>query len=253
MTQQLSQFVAELRDVQRRLLEMGTAAAEALQLAMKGLLHRDAATLGEVIASDRAIDQLQVDIEGRCLHVLALYQPVASDLRTVVATLRMSGDLERTGDLAVNISQAGRQYLRHKAVKPLIDVPRMGALASQMVRESLEASVSRQVSLAVGVLRQNAWLHALREQVFRELLTYMLSDAHTIEPSAQLLLIAQQLERVGDHATNIAEDVIFMVQGRDIRHRARSAPPGGLGERRVASVAPLIELQESARDRRQRS
>lgn len=109
-----------------------------------------------------------------------------------------------------------------------------------MVRDALDAFVSRDVSRAVGVLRQDAWLHALREQVFRELVTYMLSDAHTIAPSAQLLLISQHLERIGAHATNVAEDVIFMVEGRDIRHRAHSAPPAGLGERRSARATPLI-------------
>jgi phosphate transport system protein len=240
MTQQLPQFVADMHALRGRLLEMGTAAAQALRLVMRGLLNSDVVALEGVVAGDRAIDQLQIDLDDRCLHALALYQPVASDLRTVIATLRTGVDLERIGDQAVNISVAAQRYLRHRAVKPLVDVPRMGALAGTMVCDALEAFVSRDVNMAVGVLKQDPWLHALKEQILRELLTYMLSDASTIEASTQLLLISQHLERIGDHATNIAEDVIFIVDGRDVRHRTHGTPPDGSTERRSVPIAPLL-------------
>ena len=179
----------------------------------------------ELLATHR-IDDLQIEVDKRCFTLLALYQPVAVDLRTVVSALKINTDLERVGDFAVNIGEVARRYLLHPPVKPLIDLPRMGELALKMLRESLDAFVTRDVGLAQEVLRQDDWLDALKDQIFRELLTYMLGDHRTIEPAVDLILIARHLERVGDHATNIAEDVIFWVRGADVRHNAPQEPNG---------------------------
>jgi phosphate transport system protein len=175
-----------------------------------------------VIAGDSGIDDLQIEIDSRCFTLIALYQPVAIDLRTVVSALKINTDLERVGDFAVNIGEVAERYLRHPPVKPLIDLPRMGELALKMLREALDAFVSRDVSLAQAVLRQDDWLDALNDQIFRDVLTYMLGDSRTIEPGIDLILMSRHLERVGDHATNIAEDVIFIVEARDVRHRSTS-------------------------------
>ncbi len=240
MTHQLPQFAAELQALRQRLLDMGAAAESVLGQALTGLLDGNPNSLDQVMDGGRAARQIHVAIDEQCLHMLALYQPVASDLRVVVATLRISAHLDRTCGLAVNIAQAGQRYLQHRPVKPLIDVPRMGQLALTMLRQSLAAFTTGHVGLAGDALRHDDWLQTLKEQILRELLTYMMSEPRTVEPSAHLLLIAQQLERVGDHATSIADDVIFMVEGRDIRHRTHGVPPVGLQERRSNTIAPPI-------------
>jgi phosphate transport system protein len=145
---------------------------------------------------------------------------MAIDLRAIVAAIKINTDLERVGDLAVNIGQAAERYLQHPPVKPLIDIPRMAAIAQQMLHDAIEAFVRRDITLAQSVLDRDDELDGLKTQVFRELLTYMLQDASTIEPSLDLILVSRHLERIGDHATNVAEDVIFIVSARDVRHHA---------------------------------
>jgi len=142
------------------------------------------------------------------------------DLRAIVSAIKINTDLERVGDLAINIAEAVRRYMRHPPVKELIDIPRMADIAQRMLRNALDAFVRRDIDLAQGVLNEDDTLDALKTQVFRELLTYMLQDPHTIEPSLDLILVSRHLERIGDHATNIAEDVIFMVSAKDVRHHA---------------------------------
>jgi phosphate transport system protein len=188
--------------------------------------------LTDVIAGDTRVDRLQIEIDERCFTLLALYQPVAVDLRFIVSAIKINADLERVGDLAVNIGEAAQRYLLHPPVKPLIDLPRMGNLALKMLHEALDAFVSRDVNLAQRVLTQDDWLDGLKDQIFRELLTYMLGNSKTIEPSVDLILISRHLERVGDHATNIAEDVIFIVEARDVRHRSEpvAAEPAAAGQ-----------------------
>lgn len=237
MNQDSRHFVEELRELKDRLLTMGGLAEERLRLAVRGLVERDHRALADVIAGDSRIDGLQMEIDDRCFKLIALYQPVAVDLRTIVSTLKINGDLERVGDLAVNVGEAAQRYLLHPPVKPLIDLPRMGELAMKMLRESLDAFVDRDVGLAQSVLSQDDWLDAFKGQVFRELLTYMLSNPTTIEPSVDLILISRHLERVGDHATNIAEDVIFLVEARDVRHR--NTPYTAVERRRDHGALPI--------------
>jgi len=206
------------------LLGMGRLAEERLQDAIRALVERDHTLLADVVAGDSRLNDLQMAIDERCFTLIALHQPVAVDLRTIVSILKINADLERVGDLAVNIAETGQRYLAHPPVKPLVDVPRMGDLALKMLREALEAFLKGDVGRANAVLQQDDWLDELRNQVFRELLTYMLSAPRTIEPGTELILISRHLERVGDHATNIAEDVIFLVEGRDVRHGGNRTP-----------------------------
>jgi phosphate transport system protein len=195
-------------------------------MVMRGLVERNENALFAVVTGDDRIDALQIEIDHRCFTLMALHQPVAVDLRTIVSVLKINGDLERIGDLAVNIAEAGQRYFLHPPVKPLIDLPRMSALALQMLAEAIGAFVATDVSLAKAVLRKDDWLDALKNQILRELLTYMLGDKRLVEPGVELILISRQLEQVGDHAANVAEDVIFIVEGRDVRH----------GSSRVVSV-----------------
>jgi phosphate transport system protein len=218
--QHIRHFQEELDLLKTRLLEMGGLAEERVRAALDGLVRRDPAPIERVLAGDGPINKLHIEIDDRCFKLLALHQPMAVDLRVIVAAVKINADLERVGDLAVNIAEAVVRYLRHPPVKELIDIPRMAVIAQTMLRDALDAFVRRDVVLAQAVLDQDDELDALKTQVFRELLTYMLQDPTKIEPSLDLILISRHLERVGDHATNLAEDVIFMVSAKDVRHHA---------------------------------
>jgi phosphate transport system protein len=213
-------FQEELEQLKARLLEMGGLAEDRVRSAVKALVDRDAALVDAVLSGDHPINQLHIEIDGRCFRMLALHQPMAVDLRAIMSAVKINTDLERVGDLAINIAEAVLRYLGHAPVKELIDIPRMADIAQTMLRDALDAYVQRDTALAQAVLDQDDTLDGLKTQVFRELLTYMLSDAQTIEPALDLILISRHLERIGDHATNIAEDVIFMVSARDVRHHA---------------------------------
>jgi phosphate transport system protein len=217
----VTHFQEELDQLKGRLLEMGGLAEDRLRLAVKGLVDRDPAVLDRVLGSDAAINQLHIEVDDRCFKLLALHQPMAVDLRAIVAAVKINTDLERVGDLAVNISEAATRYLQHPPVKELIDIPRMADIAQAMLRDALDAFVRRDARLAQAVLDRDDELDGLKTDVFRELLTYMLRDQGTVEPSLDLILISRHLERIGDHATNVAEDVIFMVSARDVRHHAQ--------------------------------
>ncbi len=210
----------ELDLLKTRLLEMGGLAEERVRRSVEALAERDVALIDAVLAGDEPINGLHIEIDDRCLKLLALYQPVAADLRAVMAAVKINTDLERVGDLAVNIAEAARRYVLHPPVRRLIDIPRMGDIAQSMLRDALDSYVNRDVALAQQVLNQDDELDALKTRIFRELLTYMLQDPGTIEAALDLILVSRHLERIGDHATNIAEDVIFMVSARDVRHHA---------------------------------
>jgi phosphate transport system protein len=213
-------FQEELEQLKTRLLEMGGQAEENVRIAVKGLVDRDHALIDRVLVGDEPLNNLHIEIDNRCFTLLALYQPMAADLRTIVAAVKINTDLERVGDLAVNIAEAARRYASHAPVKKLIDIPRMASIAQTMLRDALDAFVRRDLAMAQAVLNEDDRLDTLKTQIFRELLTYMLQDPSTIEPALDLILISRHLERIGDHATNIAEDVIFIVSARDVRHHA---------------------------------
>jgi len=216
-------FQEELGILKTRLLEMGGLAEARVRSAVQGLAERDFAQIEHVLHGDEPVNALHMEIDDRCLKLLALHQPVAADLRAVMVAVKINTDLERVGDLAVNIAEASKRYATHPPVKKLIDIPRMADIAQAMLRDALDSYVNQDIVLAQHVLNEDDKLDALKTQIFRELLTFMLQDPGTIEPSLNLILVSRHLERIGDHATNIAEDVIFMVSARDVRHHAADA------------------------------
>jgi phosphate transport system protein len=222
MTERLvPHFQEELQQLKTRLLEMGGLAEDRVRSVVQALVDRNGAIVDRVLVGDGPINQLHIEIDSRCFKLLALHQPMAVDLRAIVSAVKINTDLERVGDLAINIAEAVKRYMRHPPVKELIDIPRMADIAQRMLRDALDAYVRRDTALAHAVLNEDDALDALKTQVFRELLTYMLSDPATIEPALDLILISRHLERIGDHATNVAEDVIFMVSAKDVRHHVR--------------------------------
>jgi len=216
-------FQEQLATLKERLLVMGGLAEERVRAIMEALVERDLSLVERVQAGDEPLNQLHIEIDDRCFKLLALHQPMAADLRAIVSAVKINTDLERVGDLAVNIAEAAQRYTTHPPVKKLIDIPTMGTIAQTMLRDALDAYVRRDTALAHAVLNADDQLDALKTQVFRDLLTYMIKDPATVEPALDLILISRHLERIGDHATNIAEDVIFMVSAQDVRHHPPAA------------------------------
>ena len=213
-------FERGIEELKERLLWMGSLAERSVHQAVHAVLDADAKLADGVLAEENAINELQIEIDDRVVQLLALHQLMAADLRFVLAVSRINVDLERIGDQAVNIAQAAQRILRHPRVKPYVDLPRMSELAEEMVRDSLNAVVRRDLELAKSVLTRDDQVDLLRDQIFRELLTYMMGDSSVVFPAFDLILVAKNLERIGDHATNIAEDVIYIVAGQDVRHPA---------------------------------
>src|SRR3954468_24357069 len=190
-------FQEELEQLKTRLLEMGGLAEEQVRVAVNALVDRDRALIEHVLTGDEPINALHIEVDGRCFTLLALHQPMAVDLRAIVSAVKINTDLERVGDLAINIAEAARRYARHAPVKKLIDIPRMAAIAQSMLRDALDAFVRRDIVLAQHVLDEDDKLDSLKTQIFRELLTFMLQDPSTIEPALDLILISRHLERIG--------------------------------------------------------
>ena len=211
-------FEKDLEELKERLLWMGSLAERAVHQAIHSVLDADEKLARTVLDEEPAINELQLEIDDRVVQLLALYQLMAADLRFVLAVARINNDLERIGDQAVNIAQSGQRIVRHPRVKPYVDLPRMSELAEEMMRDSLNALVRKDVDLAKEVLKRDDQVDQLRDQIFRELLSYMMGDSAVVFAAFELILVAKNLERIGDHATNIAEDVIYIVQGQDIRH-----------------------------------
>src|SRR5713101_1131822 len=218
-------FEKDLEEVKERLLWMGSLAERAVHQSVQAVLDSEKDLAQRVIEEENAINEMQIEMDERVMKLLALQQPAAGDLRFILAVARINNDLERIGDQAVNIAQAAMRVLRHPRVKPYVDLPRMSELAEEMVRDSLNAVVRKDVELARSVLTRDDLVDALRNQIFRELLTYMMENSAVVFPAFELILVAKNLERIADHATNIAEDVIYMVAGRDVRHPAVDRNP----------------------------
>jgi len=211
-------FQDELSVLKTRLLEMGGLAEDRVRLAVLALVERDLTMVERVLAHDAEINQLHIEIDDRSFKLLALHQPMAVDLRSIVSAVKINTDLERVGDLAVNIAEAASRYLQHAPVKEVADIQRMASIAQSMLRDALDAYVRRDTVMAGAVLDCDDELDTLKTTMFRGMLTLMLHDPATVEPGLELILISRHLERIGDHATNIAEDVIFMVSAVDVRH-----------------------------------
>ena len=212
-------FDTELNQLKDKLLKMAGMVEEAISLSIKALVSRDETLAQKVIKEDEAINRIEIEIDEMAFKLLALHQPTATDLRFIIMALRINTDLERMGDLAVNISERTLDLLKEPLLKPLIDIPRMAAMAQKMVKDSLDAFVKKDVELARSVCQRDDEVDNLNDQIFRELLTYMMQQTQTIKRAIDLILIAKHLERIADHATNIGEDVVYLVQGKTIKHR----------------------------------
>ena len=211
-------FHEELDALKQTLLAMGGLVEDQIRRVMTALLERDDDLAREVIDRDRQVNAYDVEIDEKCVELLALHQPTAGDLRFITTAMKIVTDLERIGDQAVNIAQRALELNQEPQLKPYIDLPRMAELSQRMVKESLDAFVARDTELARRVCAEDAEVDALKEQIFRELLTFMMGDARTIPRAIRLILISRFLERVADHATNIAEMVVYMVESKMVRH-----------------------------------
>ena len=211
-------FHEELEALKQTLLAMGGLVEDQIRRAMRALLERDDVIAQEVIDRDRQVNTYDVEVDEQCVNLLALHQPAAGDLRFITTAMKIVTDLERIGDQAVNIAQRALELNREPQLKPYIDLPRMADRAQRMVKESLDAFVARDTALARQVCGEDAEVDALKEQIFRELLTYMMEDPRTVSRAIRVILISRFMERVADHATNIAEMVIYLVEGKMVRH-----------------------------------
>jgi phosphate transport system protein len=216
----------ELRELRHRILEMGGLVEKQIADAIQSLVNRDSSAAKVIIERDKAVNRMDVEIDELCLRLLALRQPTARDLRLITTALKITTDLERAGDIAENISERVIELVAEPQLKPLIDIPRMAAIAQGMLRNSLDAFVREDVELALKVCHDDDEVDILNDQLFRELISFMIEDPHTITRALRLTFVAKYIERVADHATNIAEMVIFMVKGKSIRHMDH--PPSSL-------------------------
>ena len=211
-------FHEELEALKQTLLAMGGLVEDQIRRVIRALLERDGALAQEIIDRDARVNAYDVEVDETCVELLALHQPAAGDLRFITTAMKIVTDLERIGDQAVNIAQRALELHREPQLKPYIDLPRMAECAQRMVKESLDAFVARDTALARRVCAADGEVDALKEQIFRELLTFMMADPGTIPRAIRLILISRFIERVADHATNIAEMVIYMVESKMVRH-----------------------------------
>ncbi len=218
-------FDEELDDLNNLLLSMSTLAEKAIQNAVKSLSERNGDLAAETIRSDDAINRLEVQIDELCIKLLALYQPVATDLRFVTSAMEISKDLERIADQAVNIAERTQEIIKLPIIKPLIDIPRLAELSQLMVKDSINSLVNKDEALAIDVCKRDDEVDKINEQIFRELLTYMIEDTKVITRAVELILVGRHLERIADHATNIAECVIFLLKGEWIKHNIEKSNP----------------------------
>ncbi len=219
-------FEAELQALRNQLLRMGGLVEERVHQAVQALVVRREEPARRIVATDNEVNDLQLDIDERCLKLLATQAPLAGDLRLITSAMKINADLERIGDQAVNIAENSLTLIPQPVLKPLIDIPRMAEIAEGMIRDALDAFVKRDADLARAVLGRDDEVDELKDQVFRELLTYMMADPGTIQRALALILVSRNLERIADHATNIAEDVIFIAEAKDVRHHALTRGEG---------------------------
>lgn len=211
-------FDEELEKLKEKILKMSSLVEKAIHLSIKALVDRESELAQQIIKSDDQVNMLEIEIDDFSLKLLALRQPQAGDLRLITSIMKINNDLERIGDLAVNIAERTIELLKFPIVKPLIDIPRMAEIAQGMVKDSLDAFVNRDSKLARSVCERDDKVDNLNDRILRELLTYMLQDPKTIERAVDLILVGRNLERIADHATNICEDVIYIVDGKTIKH-----------------------------------
>jgi len=211
-------FIEELEHLQQKLLEEAGLVEAAIHGSIKALVERDEGPAQDVLRNEARINQLEVEIDETATRLLALQHPMASDLRLIRAASKINTDLERMGDLAVNIVERALGLLQQPVVKPLIDIPQMASLVEFMVRSSIDAFVKRDADLARGVLASDDAVDDLRDSIYQELIEFMQRETTSIPASVNLMFVARNLERIADHATNVAEDALFVIQAIDVRH-----------------------------------
>ncbi len=214
----------ELKDLKIQLLEMADLTIESIKRAVKALKDRNVGLANDIFEMDRRIDQFEIGIEEKCIELIALKQPVGTDLRFLVGAIKINNDLERMGDHAVNIAQCVIAIADKPHIKPLIDIPKMARLASDMLKDSINSFIESDPVKAKKVCERDDRVDELRDQVFRELLTYMMADPTTIPRAMELILVSRNLERIADLSTNICEEVIYIAQARIIKHHAEDIP-----------------------------
>jgi phosphate transport system protein len=210
----------DLSDLKDRVLRMGSLVEDAIRKSIKALVERDRALALSVIDGDSIINTHDVEIEEECIRLLAIWQPTGSNLRFITTAIKIITDLERTGDMAVDICERTLELLEEPQLKPYIDIPRMAEASQKMLKDSLDAFVAKDADLAMKVCEADDFVDNLNHQIFNELLVYMLQDPKNISRAVRLTYVTKYLERIGDHATNIAEMVVYMVKGKVIRHMA---------------------------------
>jgi len=211
-------YEEELKKLREEILYMGGLVEDQIQKAVKTLVDRDSELAQVIIERDHEVNRLDVEIDDICIKLLALHQPAGRDLRFITTGLKITTDLERIGDMAVNICERALELNQEPQLKPYIDIPRMARVSQRMIRESLDAFVREDTDLALKVCKDDDEVDQLNAQIFRETLTFMLENAQTISRATKIASVSKYLERIADHATNIAEMVIFMVKGKSIRH-----------------------------------
>jgi phosphate transport system protein len=215
-------FVEELDLLKTKLLEMSSLVEAAIQRSIIAVTQKDRGAAAEVFKNEARINAIELEIDEFCVNLLALHQPMAADLRLIVAALKINTDLERMGDLSVNIAQRAMSLMEEPVIKPMIDVPYLAGLVQSMVRKALDAFVMRDADLARSVLISDDAVDSLRTAGYHELVSFMEKDPQNIKPALDLLNVTRNLERIADHSTNVAEDVLFLVKGIDVRHHAEA-------------------------------
>ena len=215
-----TQFQKELEKLKENLLKMAALVEEAISNSVQSLVQRDTDLANKTFDGEDRINRMENEIEDMCLKLLALRQPMAVDLRFITSAMKITTDLERMGDQAVNIAERAVSLNQEPQLKPYIDIPRMAEIVQSMVRDVLDSFVKSDSNLARSVCARDDLVDGLNQQVFRELLTFMISEPTTIQRAVHLMIVCRCLERIADHATNIAEDVIFVVDARVIKHHA---------------------------------
>ena len=218
----LRHFVQELDELRKRLLAMSGLVEHGIYTSVQSVVRRDRELAQQVLKNEARINQMEIEIDDMAVSLLALQQPMAADLRLITSAIKINNDLERMGDLAVNIVERGLSLMRDPEIRPLVDIPRMASLAEDMVRKALDAFVKKDSELARGVLVSDDAVDGLRDAIYHELIRFMQSRPEAIPQAIDILFIARNLERIADHATNIAEDVLFLVQGVEVRHHTEA-------------------------------
>jgi phosphate transport system protein len=215
-------FVEELEQLKSKLLEESAMVESAIYRSITAVVQKDESLAREVLRNEARVNQIEIEIDDFAVSLLALQQPMAADLRFIIASIKINNDLERMGDLAVSIAERALSLLNEPIVKPMIDIPHIAALVQSMVRKSLDSFVTRDADLARSVLASDDAVDDLRNASFHELISFMEQDPGNIRQAIDLLSVVRNLERIADHATNIAEDVLFLAKGIDVRHHAES-------------------------------